>query len=61
MLMTTLTSKGQTTIPVEIRQALHLKAGDKLVFEIHDDQAVISKAKPFDYLYHAAISQPLTE
>jgi antitoxin PrlF len=28
----TVTSKGQITIPVEVREALHLKAGDKVDF-----------------------------
>jgi antitoxin PrlF len=30
-----ITSKGQITIPVEIRRALGVKAGDKLRFEPH--------------------------
>lgn len=61
MLLSTLTSKGQATIPAEIRHALDLKAGDKLTFEIHDHQAVLSKVKSFDRLYHAAISDTLDE
>jgi AbrB family looped-hinge helix DNA binding protein len=61
MLFSTLTSKGQATIPAEIRHALSLKPGDKLTFEIHDHQAVLAKAEPFDYLYHAAISNSLSE
>lgn len=28
----TVTSKGQITIPIEVREALHLKAGDKVDF-----------------------------
>jgi antitoxin PrlF len=31
------TSKGQVTIPRAIRHALHVEAGDKVVFEIVDD------------------------
>ncbi len=61
MLLSTLTSKGRATIPAEIRQALRLKPGDKLIFEIHAHKAVLSKAEPFDYLYHAAISDSLSE
>ncbi len=61
MIFSTLTSKGQATIPAEIRHALNLKPGDKLTFEIHDQKAVIAKAKQFDYLYHAAISDTLSE
>ena len=37
----TLTSKGQTTIPKLIRDELGLKAGDKLVFRIENGQIVI--------------------
>ncbi|WP_019588368.1 AbrB/MazE/SpoVT family DNA-binding domain-containing protein [Deinococcus apachensis] len=34
---TTLTSKGQVTIPAEIREALHLQAGDRLVLTLAED------------------------
>ena len=61
MLISTLTSKGQATIPAEIRQALQLKPGDKLTFEIHNHKVTLTKAEPFDYLYHAAISNNLSE
>lgn len=37
----TLTSKGQTTLPSRIRKALHLKAGDKILYEIKGDEVVI--------------------
>jgi len=33
---TTLTSKGQATIPKHIREALGLKPGDKLTFDVND-------------------------
>jgi AbrB family looped-hinge helix DNA binding protein len=33
---TTLTRKGQVTVPVEIRRALGLKRGDKVVFTMED-------------------------
>jgi AbrB family looped-hinge helix DNA binding protein len=32
----TLTSKGQVTVPREIRERLGLSAGDKLLFEVED-------------------------
>ncbi|RDJ22961.1 AbrB/MazE/SpoVT family DNA-binding domain-containing protein [Bosea caraganae] len=36
----TLTSKGQFTLPVEIRQALDLRPGDELRFELSDDKTL---------------------
>jgi len=41
VLHSTLTSKGQTTIPGEIRKALRLKAGDKLEYVAEGDHAII--------------------
>lgn len=36
-----LTSKGQTTVPSRIREALQLKAGDRILYEIKGDSVVI--------------------
>ena len=33
----TLTSKGQTTVPREIRQSLKLKSGDRIEFQLNPD------------------------
>jgi antitoxin PrlF len=35
----TVTSKGQTTIPGKIRQALRIKPGDKLEYAVEGDHA----------------------
>jgi AbrB family looped-hinge helix DNA binding protein len=35
----TITSKGQVTIPLEVRKVLGVRAGDKLMFE-HDETGV---------------------
>ena len=37
----TLTSKGQTTIPRDIRRHLGLKSGDKIRFIVEDDGRVV--------------------
>ena len=50
-----ITSKGQTTIPINIRQALHLNAGDEILFHIEGEQVVIKKAQPLDVEYLRAI------
>jgi antitoxin PrlF len=41
MLHSTLTSKGQTTIPGEVRKALRIKPGDRLEYALERDHATI--------------------
>ena len=41
MALTTLTSKGQVTIPKVVRNALKLRAGDKIEIVIKNDQEAI--------------------
>ncbi len=61
MLASTLTIKGQTTIPSEVRKALNLHPGDKVTFKVSDHHAIITKVEPFDYEYHQALSGTLSE
>lgn len=42
---TTLTSKGQVTVPREIRQQLGLESGDKLSFTLLSNGTVVMRAK----------------
>lgn len=41
MLHSTVTSKGQTTIPEKIRKALGIKPGDRLEYAVEGDRATI--------------------
>jgi AbrB family looped-hinge helix DNA binding protein len=41
----TLTSKGQMTIPKEIRASLGMKAGDRMTFTLMPDATVIMRVK----------------
>jgi AbrB family looped-hinge helix DNA binding protein len=41
----TLTTRGQTTIPKPIRDALDLQPGDRLEFTLRGDQVVIRRAE----------------
>lgn len=41
----TLTSKGQTTIPKEIRDSLSMKPGDRMTFTLMPDATVVMRVK----------------
>ncbi len=41
----TLTSKGQTTIPKEIRDSLGMKPGDRISFTLMPDGTVVMRVK----------------
>ena len=45
MIISKLTSKAQTTIPLPIRSALGLQPGDELLYEIIDGQVILTKAR----------------
>ena len=44
MVMAKVTSKGQVTIPKEIREALGLETGDRVLFALEGDKAVVAPA-----------------
>jgi AbrB family looped-hinge helix DNA binding protein len=44
----TLTTKGQITLPKALRNSLHLKTGDKILFEEHEDGGYILRPKTLD-------------
>jgi len=57
-----ITSKGQTTIPQEVRLALKVQAGDSLVWEITPDgSARVRRAQPLDVTYLQALEGTLSE
>jgi len=53
--ITTVTAKGQVTIPKAIREALGITAGDQLLFAVDGDRAVVTPLprRPLDELYGA--------
>jgi AbrB family looped-hinge helix DNA binding protein len=57
--------KGQITLPVEFRRRLHLRAKDKVSIQWNDDSLVIRPAgdRSFLALYRSipALSRPLTD
>ena len=42
----TLTSDGQTTVPMEVREALHLEEGDKLTWEVRGGTVAVTTERP---------------
>ncbi len=45
-----LTSKGQTTLPKDVRAALHLEPGDTLRYLVLDGEVRILRARPLSEL-----------
>jgi len=43
--VSSVTSKGQVTIPKEVRETLGISEGDKVIFFMDGDKAVIRKVK----------------
>jgi antitoxin PrlF len=38
-----MTSKGQVTVPKQVREALHLREGDQVVFRVEGQHAVLAR------------------
>jgi len=57
----TVTKKGQATIPQNIRKFIGLKPGDKVAFIVDGDRVVLSKADVSDGLYLASIQNSLAD
>ena len=59
--LSTVTQKGQATIPGAIRKELDLHPGDKVAFESVNGKVFLKKVEPFDYEYHKALTGTLSE
>lgn len=58
----TLSAKGQTTIPGSVRKRLGLEPGDTLRYEVATDGSVrLHKARKIDLAWARAIESTLTE
>lgn len=57
-----ITTKGQTTIPQEVRLALHVTAGDLIAWEVGPDGTVtVRRVQPMDLEYLRALEGTLSE
>ena len=57
----TMTSKGQVTIPKEVREALDLHQGDTILFEERDGVVVLRKRPRPDPAWYGNLSSTLSE
>jgi AbrB family looped-hinge helix DNA binding protein len=55
MPVSTITSKGQTTVPKAVRDALDLDSGDKLNWEISGGRVSITTGRPALYRWKGVI------
>jgi antitoxin PrlF len=55
MPVSTMTSKGQTTVPKEVREALDLTPGSKLSWEVSGGRVAITTERPALYRWKGII------
>lgn len=55
------TSKGQATIPAEVRRELHIGPGDKVLFRSEGGRGVFEKVQEVDEVWNAGQSAMLNE
>lgn len=57
-----ITTKGQTTIPQNVRTALNVAPGDLIAWEVADDgTATVRRVQPLDVEYLRAVEGTLSE
>ena len=57
-----ITAKGQTTIPQDVRSALHMAPGDLIAWEVRPDgTATVRRIRPLDLEYLRAVEGTLSE
>lgn len=61
MVYSKISKKGQLTIPKEMREELDLTPGDRIKFELDDEELRLRKVESFDEAYHQATEGTLNE
>jgi AbrB family looped-hinge helix DNA binding protein len=54
-----MTSKGQVTLPRQVREELGLTTGDELMFSREGNAVRIQKARPIDVAWHRSVEAML--
>jgi AbrB family looped-hinge helix DNA binding protein len=60
-LTSTISSKGQTTLPAAVRRLLRVASGDSLLYELEKEAVRIRKATSLDITWAKAVGSTLTE
>ena len=61
MELATLTAKGQVTIPKALREALGMKRGDLVSWELDDESVRLRVVPTIDHVYLTSVQAGLTE
>ncbi|MCP9834900.1 MULTISPECIES: AbrB/MazE/SpoVT family DNA-binding domain-containing protein [unclassified Cyanobium] len=61
MEVATLTAKGQVTVPKAVREALGLRQGDQLSWELEDGSVRVRAVAPLDLVYLQGLESSLGE
>jgi len=61
MSKSTLSSKGQVTIPKRVREVLEVTAGDEIYYEVSGRTVILHRLDPFDAAFHAALGATVAE
>ena len=56
-----LSTKGQVTIPADLRKAIGIEPGDIVTYELQGKSVKLKRIDPFDAAYHAAMAETLEE
>ena len=59
--LATITAKGQVTIPKAIRDALNLRQGDQLRWDLDDGGVRVRRVSPLDLTYLRGVEAALEE
>jgi antitoxin PrlF len=57
----TISSKGQTTLPAAVRRLLRVSSGDSILYELEKETVRIRRATPLDLDWAKAVESTLTE